>query len=131
MSVGGTASGGEISRLILSIKSVIAEKMQLPTIIFDEVDTGVSGDIALRMASLMSRISATSQVIAITHLPQVAAKGVAHFKVYKEDDENSTNTHIRILNNEERISELALMLSGNPDDSSAREAAISLLNSRL
>lgn len=131
MSVGSTASGGEISRLILSIKSVIAEKMQLPTIIFDEVDTGVSGDIALRMAALMSRISVTSQVIAITHLPQVAAKGVSHFKVYKEDDENSTNTHIRVLNEEERISELALMLSGNPDDTSARKAAISLINSPL
>lgn len=127
MSVGSTASGGEISRLILSIKCVVAEKMQLPTIIFDEVDTGVSGDVAVRMASLMEQISDSSQVIAITHLPQVAAKGAFHFKVYKEDDENSTNTHIRQLTDEERVAELALMLSGNAADPSARAAALSLL----
>ncbi len=128
MSVGTTASGGEISRLILSIKLVVAEKMQLPTIIFDEVDTGVSGDVAVRMGGLMAQISKSSQVIAITHLPQVAAQGATHFKVYKEDDETSTNTHIRILTPEERVSELALMLSGNPDDPAARSAAISLLD---
>lgn len=127
MSVGATASGGEISRLILSIKCVVAEKMQLPTIIFDEVDTGVSGDVAVRMASLMEQISDSSQVIVITHLPQVAAKGAFHFKVYKEDDENSTNTHIRQLSDEERVAELALMLSGNAADPSARAAALSLL----
>ncbi|MDE7376570.1 MAG: DNA repair protein RecN, partial [Muribaculaceae bacterium] len=127
MSVGTTASGGEISRLILSIKCVVAEKMQLPTIIFDEVDTGVSGDVAVRMASLMEQISDSSQVIAITHLPQVAAKGAFHFKVYKEDDENSTNTHVRQLTDDERVAELALMLSGNAADPSARAAALSLL----
>ena len=127
MSVGATASGGEISRLILAIKFVISEKMQMPTIIFDEVDTGVSGDIAVRMANLMAQISDRSQVIAITHLPQVASKGSTHFKVYKEDDETSTNTHIRMLSEEERIGEIALMLSGNADDKSAREAAKSLL----
>lgn len=127
MSVGNTASGGEISRLILSIKLVIAEKMQLPTIIFDEVDTGVSGDIAVRMGALMAQISKSSQVIAITHLPQVAAQGSWHFKVYKEDDADSTNTHIRQLQPQERISELALMLSGNSEDPAARSAAISLL----
>ncbi|MCC8118944.1 MAG: DNA repair protein RecN [Bacteroidales bacterium] len=127
MSVGTSASGGEISRLILSIKLVVAEKMQLPTIIFDEVDTGVSGDVAVRMGSLMAQISQSSQVIAITHLPQVACQGATHFKVYKEDDETSTNTHIRELSAEERVSELALMLSGNPDDPAARSAAASLL----
>lgn len=127
MSVGATASGGEISRLILSIKCVVAEKMQLPTIIFDEVDTGVSGDVAVRMAALMEQISDSSQVIAITHLPQVAAKGAFHFKVYKEDDENSTNTHIRQLTDEERVAEIALMLSGNAADPSARATALSLL----
>ncbi|MCD8386046.1 MAG: DNA repair protein RecN [Bacteroidales bacterium] len=129
MSVGATASGGEISRLILSIKLVIAEKMQLPTIIFDEVDTGVSGDVAVRMGVLMAHISLTAQVIAITHLPQVAAKGSAHYKVYKEDDETSTNTRIRLLTQEERVGELALMLSGTPNDPSARAAAQTLLNS--
>lgn len=130
MSVGNTASGGEISRLILSIKCVVAEKMQLPTIIFDEVDTGVSGDVAVRMAALMEQISDSSQVIVITHLPQVAAKGAYHFKVYKEDDENSTNTHIRQLTDEERIGELALMLSGDASDPSARDTALSLLTKK-
>lgn len=127
MSVSAGASGGEISRLILSIKLVIAEKMMLPTIVFDEVDTGVSGDVALKMANLMSNISATSQVIAITHLPQVAAKGATHFKVYKKDDENTTNTYIKRLNEEERIGEIALMLSGSEMDVSARTTAKSLL----
>lgn len=128
MSVGNTASGGEISRLILSIKLVIAEKMQLPTIIFDEVDTGVSGDVAVRMGALMAHISRSSQVIAITHLPQVASQGSSHFKVYKEDDENSTTTRIRMLGPEERVGEIALMLSGNTDDPDARNAARALLN---
>ncbi len=131
MSVGSTASGGEISRLILSIKLVIAEKMQLPTIIFDEVDTGVSGDVAVRMGALMAQISRTAQVIAITHLPQVAAQGHTHYKVYKEDDETSTNTHIRELSQEERISELALMLSGNSSDPAAILTAKSLLCHQL
>lgn len=127
MSVGNSASGGEISRLILSIKLVIAEKMQLPTIIFDEVDTGVSGDVAVRMANLMAEISTRSQVIAITHLPQVAAKGTTHFKVYKEDDDQTTNTRVRLLSPEERVGELALMLSGDASNPSARAAAQSLL----
>ncbi len=127
MAVSAGASGGEISRLILSIKLVIAEKMQLPTIVFDEVDTGVSGDVALKMACLMSNISCKAQVIAITHLPQVAAKGATHFKVYKQDDEMSTRTYIRELTHEERISELALMLSGSEADPSARATAASLL----
>lgn len=127
MAVSAGASGGEISRLILSIKLVIAEKMQLPTIVFDEVDTGVSGDVALKMACLMSNISCKAQVIAITHLPQVAAKGATHFKVYKQDDEMSTRTYIRELTHDERISELALMLSGSEADPSARATAASLL----
>lgn len=127
MAVSDGASGGEISRLILSIKLVIAEKMQLPTIVFDEVDTGVSGDVALKMACLMSGISNKSQVIAITHLPQVAAKGATHFKVYKQDDEQSTSTYIKCLTPEERVAELALMLSGNPSDPAARATAQRLL----
>ncbi len=128
MPVGAGASGGEISRLILSIKLVIAEKMQLPTIVFDEVDTGVSGDVALKMACLMSNISTKSQVIAITHLPQVAAKGSTHFKVFKKDDDTTTNTFIKCLSPDERIAELALMLSGSSTDETARATARTLLN---
>lgn len=128
--VGGTASGGEISRLMLSIKAIIADKMQLPSIIFDEVDTGVSGDVANRMGEMMQEISRNIQVMSITHLPQVAAKGDAHYKVFKEDDETATRTRIRELSDSERISELALMLSGSPDDVAARANAESLLGSR-
>ncbi|MDE6160189.1 MAG: DNA repair protein RecN, partial [Muribaculaceae bacterium] len=98
--IGGTASGGEISRLMLCVKSIVAEKMQLPTIIFDEVDTGVSGDVASRMADMMLALSGRLQVVAITHLPAVAARGTAHFHVYKQDTENSTETHITRLNEE-------------------------------
>lgn len=125
--VGDTASGGEISRLMLCIKSLVASKMQLPSLIFDEVDTGVSGDVANRMGQMMLDMARNMQVIAITHLPQVAAKGTTHFKVYKEDDETSTNTRIRSLSETERIDELALMLSGDTHDEAARAAAKSLL----
>lgn len=125
--VRSTASGGEISRLILALKAIVAERMEMPTIIFDEVDTGVSGDVALRMASLMADIADQAQVIAITHLPQVAAQGSTHFKVYKEDDDVQTATHIRPLTLAERESELALMLSGRADDPAALATARSLL----
>lgn len=128
MPVGGTASGGEISRLMLSIKAIIATKMQLPSIIFDEVDTGVSGDVADRMGGMMHDIARTIQVITITHLPQVAAKGNAHFKVYKEDDDESTHTRIRELTGDDRIGEIAVMLSGSTVDEAARANARSLLN---
>ncbi|MDE7092851.1 MAG: DNA repair protein RecN [Muribaculaceae bacterium] len=127
--VGKTASGGEISRIMLSIKSIVADKMELPSIIFDEVDTGVSGDVANRMGELMKLISDNIQVIAITHLPQVAAKGNAHFKVYKEDNDQSTNTHISRLDEKGREVELAIMLSGSPDDPAALAAARSIINS--
>ena len=127
ISVASGASGGEISRLMMSIKSIIASKMALPSIIFDEIDTGVSGDVAHRMGDMMRRIAGSLQVIAITHLPAVAAKGAHHYKVYKEDDEMSTHTYIRPLSDDERVAELALMLSGNADDEAARANAISLL----
>lgn len=130
MPVGGAASGGEISRLMLSVKSIIADRMELPSIIFDEVDTGVSGDVANRMGIMMDRIASAIQVIAITHLPQVAAKGSHHFKVFKHDDEASTHTRIIELGPDERVAELALMLSGDPDSPSARTAAAALLNPR-
>ncbi len=110
---GEVASGGEISRLMLSIKSLIAAAKTLPTIIFDEIDTGVSGDIADRMGEVMKQISSHLQVITITHLPQVAGKGETHFRVYKEDDDSSTQTHITELKGDDRIREIARMLSGS------------------
>lgn len=128
MPVGGTASGGEISRLMLSIKAIIATRMKLPSIIFDEVDTGVSGDVANRMGQLMKSISENIQVTSITHLPQVASKGNAHYKVYKEDDDTSTHTRIKLLTDEERVDELAVMLSGSTVNEAARANARSLLN---
>ena len=128
MPVQATASGGEISRLMLTIKSIIAAHMQLPSIIFDEIDTGVSGDIAHRMGNMMSQISQSLQVIAITHLPQVAALGTTHFKVYKQDNETSTTTNISHLTLEQRIDEIAVMLSGSAVDPAAIANARSLLN---
>lgn len=107
------ASGGEISRLMLSIKALIANARTLPTIIFDEIDTGVSGDIADRMGQVMKEMSAHLQVVTITHLPQVAGKGAAHFLVYKEDSDTDTTTHINELRGEERTREIARMLSGS------------------
>lgn len=127
MPVGNTASGGEISRLMLAIKTIIAQHMQLPSIIFDEIDTGVSGEIAHRMGRMMNNISQHLQVIAITHLPQVAAMGQNHFKVFKQDNETSTYTNIRQLTIEQRIDEIALMLSGSTVDPAAIANARSLL----
>lgn len=128
MPVGQTASGGEISRIMLAVKAIVGEKMSLPSIIFDEIDTGVSGDVASRMGELMQMLSKKIQVITITHLPQVAAKGKSHFKVYKEDDEHTTTTHIRQLNSDERVRELALMLSGSPDNQAAIATAHTLFD---
>lgn len=125
--IAGTASGGEISRLMLSIKSIVADMFSLPTIIFDEVDTGVSGDVASRMGRMMAAMSEKLQVITITHLPQVAARGNSHFKVFKEDDDQATHTRISRLTADERTDELALMLSGDPYNSAARANADSLL----
>lgn len=125
--VASVASGGEISRLMLCLKSIIAGKMELPTLIFDEVDTGVSGDIAARIGGMMREISANRQVIAITHLPQVAALGDIHYKVYKEDTEDATHSHLRRLDDEERVMETARMLSGAVIDEAAVLNARSLL----
>ncbi len=126
--VGNTASGGEISRLMLSIRSIVADKMQLPSIIFDEVDTGVSGDVADKMGEMMRQIAANIQVIAITHLPQVASKGHSHYKVFKEDTEQATVTRIKELGTEERVKELAVMLSGSSVNDAALANARSLLS---
>ena len=122
------ASGGEMSRIMLCIKAIIANCMQLPTIIFDEIDTGVSGDIADRMGDMMKEISEKIQVITITHLPQVASKGLIHYKVYKTDNEQYTTTNIKELSTEERIEELAQMLSGSKINEAAILNAQSLLN---
>ena len=111
--VASIASGGEIARVMLSLKAMIAGVVKLPTIIFDEIDTGVSGSIAEKMALIMQEMGQSNrQVISITHLPQIAARGTTHYKVYKEDTETGTNSHIRQLNEEERIHEIAHMLSG-------------------
>ena len=125
---GEVASGGEISRLMLSIKSLIAAAKTLPTIIFDEIDTGVSGDIADRMGEVMKSMSEHLQVITITHLPQVAGKGNAHFKVFKQDNEHETTTHIVQLNDDQRINEIARMLSGSTITQEAISNAKTLLN---
>ena len=111
--VSEVASGGEISRLMLCVKALIASTKGLPTIIFDEIDTGVSGNIATQMASIMQEMATHRQIIAITHLPQIAALGTHHYKVYKADTDKRTETHISRLNEEERITEIATMLSGN------------------
>jgi DNA repair protein RecN (Recombination protein N) len=106
------ASGGEVSRLMLAIKSLVAHKADLPTIIFDEIDTGVSGEIANRMGEIMQTMSMDMQVITITHLPQIAAKGSHHYRVYKDESGQQTQTHIQRLTTNERLDELAHMLSG-------------------
>ena len=123
------ASGGEIARVMLSLKAMIASAVKLPTIIFDEIDTGVSGSIAEKMALIMQEMGrADRQVISITHLPQIAAKGTTHYKVYKEDTDIGTNSHIRQLNQEERIHEIANMLSGATLTEAALNNAKALLN---
>ncbi len=121
--IANIASGGEISRLMLAVKSVIADTMALPAIIFDEIDTGVSGEIAEKIGQIMKEMSDNMQVISITHLPQVAAKADFHYKVYKTEDEFHTRTDIKKLTPEERIKELATMLSGeNITDAAIKNA---------
>ena len=129
--VASIASGGEIARVMLSLKAMIAGAVKLPTIIFDEIDTGVSGSIAEKMALIMEEMGqADRQVISITHLPQIAARGKNHYKVYKEDTEVGTNSHIRPLNEEERINEIANMLSGATLTEAALNNAKALLNNQ-
>lgn len=122
------ASGGEMSRVMLSLKSLIATKSLLPTIIFDEIDTGVSGEIAHRMGEIMRSMSKTMQVITITHLPQIAAKGDAHYKVYKADTDLATYTHIVRLKDAERPQEIAELLSGKNPSQAALDNAKELLS---
>ncbi|REG85944.1 DNA repair protein RecN [Winogradskyella sediminis] len=123
-----SASGGELSRIILAIKSILAEYIQLPSIMFDEIDTGVSGEISNKMGEIMKQMSLKMQVFTITHLPQIAAKGNAHFKVFKTDIEDATHTQLKKLNGDERIVEIAQMLGGLTITDSAMAHAKQLLN---
>ncbi len=122
------ASGGEVSRIMLSIKSILSKYKKLSAIIFDEIDTGVSGIVSSKVANLMYNMSRNMQVLTITHLPQVASKGDNHFKVYKYEDRNRTITDIKLLNKSDRINEIAEMLSGKKLNKSAKELANQLLN---
>ncbi|PTM03178.1 MAG: DNA repair protein RecN [Bacteroidetes bacterium] len=122
------ASGGELSRIMLAIKSILTKYMNLPTIMFDEIDTGVSGEISTKMADIMHQMSRSMQVFSITHLPQIAAKGDNHFKVYKEDINDKTTTHLIKLNQDDRIVEIAQMLGGKKISTSAIAHAKQLLN---
>ncbi|NLI24764.1 MAG: DNA repair protein RecN [Bacteroidales bacterium] len=127
MEVSKVASGGEISRLMLALKSIMAQSVTVPTIIFDEIDAGVSGEIAFKMGNLIQRMAEHLQVINITHLPQIAAKGHTHFLVYKKDQKQETNTYIKVLKPEERIAEIAKMLSGDKVTDASLENARELL----
>ena len=122
------ASGGEVSRIMLSIKSILSKYKKLSAIIFDEIDTGVSGIVSSKVANLMYNMSRNMQVLTITHLPQVASKGDNHFKVFKYEDRNRTITDIKLLNKSDRINEIAEMLSGKKLNKSAKELANQLLN---
>ena len=122
------ASGGELSRIMLTIKSILAEYIQLPSIMFDEIDTGVSGEISNKMGDIMKEMSKRMQVFTITHLPQIAAKGDTHYKVFKTDINNVTHTQLKMLNEEERIVEIAQMLGGLTITESAKAHAKQLLN---
>ena len=122
------ASGGEMSRIMLAVKAILAQYSKLPTLIFDEIDTGVSGEIAIRMGEIMKEMSQTMQIFAITHLPQIAAKGNAHFKVFKSTVGEDTQSELQLLNDEERVIEIAQMLSGAVVSDSALNHAKSLLN---
>jgi DNA repair protein RecN (Recombination protein N) len=125
--IGKVASGGELSRVMLAVKTILSEKKNLPSIIFDEIDTGVSGDIADKIGNIMTVMSSRMQVISITHLPQIAGRGELHYKVYKHDKNGVTQTEMKSLNKEERIEELAKMLSGSNITESAKVHAMELL----
>lgn len=122
------ASGGEMSRIMLAVKAILAQYSKLPTLIFDEIDTGVSGEIAIKMGEIMKGMSQTMQIFAITHLPQIAAKGDAHFKVSKSTVDEDTQSELRLLTEEERVVEIAQMLSGTIVSDSALNHAKALLN---
>ncbi|RXM41879.1 DNA repair protein RecN [Flavobacterium sp. YO64] len=122
------ASGGEMSRIMLAVKAILAQYSKLPTLIFDEIDTGVSGEIAIRMGEIMKEMSLKMQIFAITHLPQIAAKGDSHFKVFKSIIDDATQSELKLLSQDERITEIAQMLSGAKISDSALNHAKELLN---
>ncbi|CAD0008241.1 DNA repair protein RecN [Flavobacterium salmonis] len=122
------ASGGEMSRIMLAVKAILAQYSKLPTLIFDEIDTGVSGEIAIRMGEIMKEMSAKMQIFAITHLPQIAAKGDSHFKVFKSTTNDDTQSELKLLSQDERVMEIAQMLSGAVVSDSALNHAKALLN---
>jgi len=124
------ASGGELSRLMLSIKALVSKSRALPTILFDEIDAGISGETADKMGNILKEISRDMQVINITHLPQIAAKGDVHYLVYKEDTDIETITKLKLLLPDERVSELAKMLSGENITDAARMNAAELLKEK-
>lgn len=126
--LGKGASGGELSRVMLALKSVLSKHKQLPTLIFDEIDTGVSGDIAVKMGGILKKMGRTMQLISITHLPQIAGQGASHFKVYKKDTDERTQTFIEQLDEDARIVEIAAMLGGNQQSQAAIDHAKNLLN---
>jgi DNA repair protein RecN (Recombination protein N) len=121
------ASGGEISRLTLVTKSLVANAIPLPTLIFDEIDSGVSGDVALKMGTILRNLSNEHQVVSITHSPQVASKADAHYFVYKNHTAERTLTRVKCLTQEERVRSIAVMLSSNPPSESAMDNARELL----
>ena len=128
-SIKAVASGGELSRLTLVTKSLVASSIPLPTLIFDEIDAGVSGDVALKMGSILGELSDEHQVVVITHSPQVAAQADTHYFIYKVEETDRTITKVRALNTDERIRAIATMLSQNPPSESAMENARELLKS--
>ena len=121
------ASGGELSRVMLCLKSVLANSSGLPAIIFDEIDSGVSGEVASMVGSILAEMGRSMQVINITHLPQVAARGSVHYHVYKEDGDHSTITRVRLLNDDERVMEVARLLSGSTVTDAAMRNARELM----
>ena len=125
--VADVASGGELSRLMLAIKSMLTSRTLLPTVIFDEIDSGVSGDISVAVGRIMSRMAETMQVIAITHLPQIAARAAQHLKVYKENDADRTVSRLRELDADSRVVEVATMLSSDPPTAAALQTAKELM----
>ena len=125
--IGQIASGGELSRIALTIKSLVADSLEMPTLVFDEIDTGISGDVALKMGEILKELSHKHQVVCITHSPQIASKADKHYFVHKEDSGERTMAQLRELNEEGRIYALAVMLSSNPPSKSALENAKELI----
>lgn len=127
-SIQDIASGGEMSRIMLVLKTILSQYNNLPTIIFDEIDTGISGEVADKVGEVMRKLSKNIQVFSITHLPQVASKGKQHYYVYKSEDKDSTNTHIKLLSQDDRVVEIAKMMSGEKPTESSLKTAKELLN---